>query len=254
MPRKKFVAGNWKMYKMSASARELALAIRQGLGNEQRVDVAVCPPFPWLTIVADVLKGSRVALGAQDVYPGGEGAFTGEVNSAMLLDAGCKYVIVGHSERRHVIGEKDHLLNEKAKSALAAGLHVIFCIGERLDERETGKTEAVLDNQLTWGLKDIPAGHLPRLSVAYEPVWAIGTGRNATPEQAQQAHVFVRWRFSQLFGTEAAESLIIQYGGSAKPENVVSLLGQNDVDGALVGGASLQADLFLKIIQIAATV
>src|SRR5262249_10190733 len=152
-------------------------------------------------------------------------------------DAGCKYVIVGHSERRHVIGEKDFLLNEKAKSALSAGLHVIFCVGEKLDERENNKTEAVLDNQLTWGLKDIPADHLSRLSIAYEPVWAIGTGRNATPEQAQQAHVFIRWRFSQLFGGTAAELLIIQYGGSAKPENVPSLLGQHDVDGALVGGA-----------------
>jgi triosephosphate isomerase len=251
MPRKKFVAGNWKMYKLSASARELATAIRQGLGSESRVDVAVCPPFPWLTIVAEVLKGSPISLGAQNVYPGKEGAFTGEVNAAMLLDAGCKYVIVGHSERRHVLGEKDTLLNEKACSALEAGLHVIFCVGEKLEERDANKTDAVLDNQLTWGLKDIPVGQLSRLVVAYEPVWAIGTGRNATPEQAQHAHNFIRWRFSQLFNAAAAEALIIQYGGSVKPENAASLMGQPDVDGALVGGASLQADAFLKIVRAA---
>jgi len=251
MRRKTLVAGNWKMYKLSAAARELAAAIRQGLGSEQRVDVAICPPFPWLTAVAEVLRGSPIAVGAQNVYPGNEGAFTGEVNSAMLLDAGCKYVIVGHSERRHVIGEKDQFLNDKAKAALQAGLHVIFCVGEKLEERDANKTEAVLDNQLTWGLKDVPAAHAPRLVIAYEPVWAIGSGRNATPEQAQQAHVFIRWRFSQLFGNEAAEKLVIQYGGSVKPDNAASLLSQPDVDGALVGGASLQADSFLKIIRAA---
>jgi triosephosphate isomerase (TIM) len=251
MPRKKFVAGNWKMYKLSASARELAAGIRQQLGNETRVEVAVCPPFPWLTIVAEVLKGSSIALGAQDVYPGKDGAFTGEVNAAMLLDAGCKYVIVGHSERRHVLGEKDALLNDKAHSALEAGLHAIFCVGEKLEERDANKTEAVLDNQLTWGLKDIPAEQLSRLVIAYEPVWAIGTGRNATPEQAQHAHNFIRWRFSQLFSAAAAETLIIQYGGSVKPENAASLMGQPDVDGALVGGASLQADSFVKIVRAA---
>jgi triosephosphate isomerase (TIM) len=251
MPRKKFVAGNWKMYKLSAGARELAAAIRQQLGNETRADVAVCPPFPWLTIVAEVLNGSRIALGAQDVYPGKEGAFTGEVNAAMLLDAGCKYVIVGHSERRHVLGERDALLNEKACSALEAGLHVIFCVGEKLEERDANKTESVLDNQLTWGLKDIPAEQLSRLVIAYEPVWAIGTGRNATPEQAQHAHNFIRWRFSQLFSAAAGQSLIIQYGGSVKPENAASLMSQADVDGALVGGASLQADSFVKIVRAA---
>src|SRR5262249_39454036 len=205
----------------------------------------------WLTIVADVLKGSPVALGAQDVYPGSDGAFTGEVNAAMLIDAGCTYVIVGHSERRHVIGEKDALLNEKVRSAVQAGLHVIFCVGEKLEERDANKTEAVLDNQLTWGLKDIPAEYVPRLVVAYEPVWAIGTGRNATPEQAQHAHNFIRWRFSQLFSAAAAEALVIQYGGSVKPENAGSLMSQRDVDGALVGGASLQADSFMKIVRAA---
>ncbi len=169
----------------------------------------------------------------------------------MLLDAGCKYVIVGHSERRHVVGEKDAIINDKAKAALAAGLSVILCVGEKLDERDANKTEAVLDNQLTWGLKEIPADQVGRLVIAYEPVWAIGTGRNATPEQAQQAHVFIRWRFSQIYGEKAANALRIQYGGSVKPNNAQSLLSQPDVDGALVGGASLKAESFLAIIRAA---
>src|SRR5262249_8704607 len=151
----KFVAGNWKMNKLAAPARQLAAATRNGLGSDMRMQVAVCPPFPWLTLVAAELKGSPIALGAQDVFWEPAGAFTGEVSAEMLLDAGCKYVIVGHSERRHVIGEKDDRINDKAKAALKAGLHVIFCVGEKLDERDANRTEAVLDNQLTWGLKDI---------------------------------------------------------------------------------------------------
>src|SRR5229473_2812781 len=180
MPRQKFVAGNWKMYKTAAEAKALAAAVRAGLAADSQVEVALCPPFPYLTLVAETVKGSPIVVGAQDVYPGSDAAFTGEVSARMLLDAGCKYVIVGHSERRHVIGEKDHLVNDKAKAALAAGLHVIFCVGEKIDERDANKTESVLDNQLTWGLKDVPAQHLVRLVIAYEPVWAIGTGRNAT--------------------------------------------------------------------------
>lgn len=252
MTRKKFVAGNWKMYTRSASARDLAVAVRGGIGGDDRVAVALCPPFPWLTIVAEALRASPIALGAQDVYPGDEAAFTGEVSAPMLLDAGCRYVIVGHSERRHAIGEKDDLINRKAKAALEAGLSVILCVGEKLEERDANKTEAVLDNQLTWGMKDFSKDHIGNLVIAYEPVWAIGTGRNATPEQAQQAHVFIRWRFSQLFDNAAANALTIQYGGSVKPENARDLLSQPDVDGALVGGASLKADSFLKIIAAAA--
>ena len=251
MPRPKFVAGNWKMYTLKASARELATAVRAGVPTDGRVRVAVCPPFPWLAGVAEVLQGSAVAVGAQDVYAEREGAFTGEVSAGMLLDAGCKYVIVGHSERRHVLSERDDLINRKARAALEAGLSVILCVGEKLDERDANKTEAVLDNQLTWGAKDIPGAHVDRLVIAYEPVWAIGSGRNATPEQAQQAHVFLRWRFSQLFGEKAANCLLIQYGGSVKPDNARSLLSQPDVDGALVGGASLSADSFLAIVRAA---
>jgi triosephosphate isomerase len=240
------------MYTKSASARELAASVRSGVGNNSPVEVAVCPPFPWLPIVADVLRGSAVSLGAQDVYVGDEAAFTGEVSAPMLVDAGCKYVIVGHSERRHVIGEKDDLVNRKAKAALEAGLSVILCVGEKLEERDANQTEAVLDNQLTWGVRDVSKDHLSRLVIAYEPVWAIGTGRNATPEQAQQAHVFLRWRFGQIFGMERAADLIIQYGGSVKPDNAKELMSQPDVDGALVGGASLKADSFLKIVAAAA--
>lgn len=249
MARTKFVAGNWKMYTTAKSARDLASALRAGLGAETRVEVAVCPPFPWLTVVAEALRGSPIALGAQNLYPEKEGAFTGEVNPQMLLDAGCKYAIVGHSERRHVLGEKDDLINRKVRFALAAGLSVIFCVGEKLEERDGNQTEAVLDNQLTWGLRNVPASQLGNLVVAYEPVWAIGTGRNATPEQAQQAHVFLRWRFGQLYDAGAAQALRIQYGGSVKPENARELLAQPDVDGALVGGASLKAESFLAIIR-----
>lgn len=251
MARKKFVAGNWKMYKTSAEARALAAAVKAGVGTDDRVSVALCPPFPWLSLVAETVKGSPIAVGAQDVYPESEGAFTGEVSPAMLLDAGCKYVIVGHSERRTVIGEKDDLINAKVKFALKSGLHVIFCIGETLQERDANKTEFILDNQMTWGLRDLAKDQLSRLVIAYEPVWAINTGRNATPEQAQQAHVFVRWRFSQLFGNDAAQALTVQYGGSVKPNNAKDLMSQPDVDGALVGGASLLADSFLAIINAA---
>jgi triosephosphate isomerase len=167
----------------------------------------------------------------------------------MLRDVGCRYVIVGHSERRSLLGEKDDFLNRKVRHALAHELSVIFCVGETLDQREANQTEAVLDNQLTWGLKDIPGDQLGRLVIAYEPVWAIGTGRTATTEQAQQAHVFIRWRFAQMYGAQAAQALRIQYGGSVKPENAADLLKQPDVDGALVGGSSLKAESFVAIVQ-----
>lgn len=251
MIRKKFVAGNWKMNTTSAGARALAEGVRDQLAGFDRVEVALCPPFPYLSLVADVVRGSAIAVGAQDVYPEPQGAFTGEVNAEMLLDVGCRYVIVGHSERRSIIGEKDELLNRKARHALQHGLHVIFCVGETLEQREANQTESVLDNQLTWGLRDIPKDQTSRLIIAYEPVWAIGTGRNATAQQAQQAHVFIRWRFAELFDNESAQRLVIQYGGSVKPENAAELMGQPDVDGALVGGASLKADSFVAIVKAA---
>jgi triosephosphate isomerase (TIM) len=247
--RKKFVAGNWKMFTTAGSAEQLAAAVVRGLGSDDRVAVAVCPPFPYLRGVADVLRGSRVGLGAQNLYPEKEGAFTGEVSPTMLLDCGCRYVIVGHSERRHKLGETDEFINRKVRAGLAAGLHVILCVGETLAEREANRAEAILDTHVTRGLADVSAEALGRLVIAYEPVWAIGTGRNATPEQAQQAHAFIRRRFVEIFGEEAARALPIQYGGSVKPDNAATLMGQPDVDGALVGGASLQAEQFLAIVR-----
>ena len=247
--RKKFIAGNWKMYTNGASAEALASAVVKGLGGETRVTVAVCPPFPFLGRVGQALKGSAIALGAQNLYPEKEGAFTGEVSPPMLVDAGCKYVIVGHSERRQKFAETDVFINKKVHAGLTAGLQIILCIGETLQEREGNLTEKVLDTQVTGCLAGITPDTLGRITVAYEPVWAIGTGKNATPQQAQDAHAFIRKRVSQLIGEGPAGSLIIQYGGSVKPDNAEVLLSQADVDGALVGGASLQAESFLAIVR-----
>ena len=249
--RQKFVAGNWKMHTTTAEARLLARAIVDGIRNmEGRVSVAVCPPFPYLAAVGEILKGSRVALGAQNLYPEKEGAFTGEVSPTMLLDLGCKYVILGHSERRHILGESDTFINQKVRVALAAGLDVILCIGETLDQREADQTKAVLDRQLIQGLAGVSANILSRLTIAYEPVWAIGKpGHGATPEQAQEAHAAIRHRFGQMFDEKSAKMLVIQYGGSVKPDNAAAILGRPDVDGALIGGASLHADQFLAIVR-----
>jgi triosephosphate isomerase len=251
--RKRFVAGNWKMFTNSASARKLGQAVAAGIGNEQAVTVAVCPPFPYLTLVAAILRGTPIRLGAQNCYSEDQGAFTGEVSPAMVADIGCDYVILGHSERRQLLGETDEFINRKVRAALAAGLRVILCIGETLEQRDGGKTEKVLDTQLCAGLKEVSEQHLAKLTVAYEPVWAIGTGRNASPQQAQQAHAFLRCRIGELYNRRASDELIIQYGGSVKRENATTLMEQPDVDGALVGGASLEADQFLNIVQAAAS-
>ena len=248
--RQKSVVGNWKMHTTTAEARHLAQAIADGVGIEDRVSVAICPPFPYLALVGEILKGSHVALGAQNLYPEKEGAFTGEVSPTMLLDLGCKYVILGHSERRHKLGESDTFINQKVIVALAADLDVILCIGETLEQRNNDQTEAVLDRQLIQGLADVSADTLPRLTIAYEPVWAIGRpGHGATPQQAQEAHAVIRRRFGQMFGESSAQTLAIQYGGSVKPENAAALLSRHGVDGALIGGASLRADQFLAIVQ-----
>ncbi|HEV3203867.1 MAG TPA: triose-phosphate isomerase [Gemmataceae bacterium] len=247
--RKPFVAGNWKMFTTAATARQLAQAVVQGLAQENRITVAVCPPFPYLALVAETLRGSVVGLGAQNLFPELEGAFTGEVSPRMLLDVGCRYVIAGHSERRHKLGETNSFINRKVKTALATGLSVILCVGETLQEREAERTEAILHEQLTGGLAGVSAGDMNRVVLAYEPVWAIGTGRNASPDQAQAAHAFLRRLVSELYHPEMARSLVIQYGGSVKPDNAASLMEQPDVDGALVGGASLQADQFLAIVR-----
>jgi triosephosphate isomerase len=246
----KLVVGNWKMNTNAAEARRLSKAIVEGMGSQDSVSVAVCPPFPYLALVGEILKGSCVALGAQNLYPEKEGSFTGEVSPTMLLDLGCKYVILGHSERRHKLGESDAFINQKIKYALAAGLDVILCVGETLEQREAKQTEAVLGLQVKQGLAGVTAATLPRLCIAYEPLWAIGKlGHHATPQQAQNSHALIRHRFAEMFGAKPAQDLVIQYGGSVKPDNASALLSMPGVDGALIGGASLYADSFLAIVQ-----
>jgi triosephosphate isomerase len=252
--RQKFIVGNWKMHTTAAVASRLAKAVADGAGMEESVSVAVCPPFPYLALVGAILKGSRVALGAQNLYPEKEGEFTGEISPTMLLDVGCKYVILGHSERRQKLGESDAFINQKVRLALAAGLDVIFCCGETQQQREAKQTEAVLDRQLSQGLADLSTNTLMRLTVAYEPIWAIGSlGHHATPQQAQEAHAVIRRRFAQMFDEKSAQTLAIQYGGSVKPDNAAELLGRPGVDGALIGGASLHAEQFLAIVGAATT-
>ncbi|HXD85725.1 MAG TPA: triose-phosphate isomerase [Urbifossiella sp.] len=249
--RRKIVAGNWKMNTTHAEATALASAVVHAAAGHPKVGIAIFPPFPWLLPVREILKGSAVVLGAQNCHYEKSGAFTGEVSPQMLVDAGCHAVIIGHSERRHGLGETDALLNKKAKAALAAGLKVIFCVGELLAEREANQTEAVLDRQATEGLRDLPMDKLGNLVLAYEPVWAIGTGKVATPEQAQAAHAFLRKKVTAILGENPASLLPILYGGSVTPETASGLFAQGDVDGGLVGGASLKADAFAKIIAAA---
>jgi triosephosphate isomerase len=251
--RPKFIAGNWKMHTTADTARQLASSVVRGLGAEGRVKLAVCPPFPYLALVDDVLRGSPLALGAKDLYPEKEGAFTGEVSPAMLVDVGCQCVILGHSERRRKpeFAESNALVNRKLHAALAAGLHAILCLGETLEEREAGQMEAVLQAQLAGRLAGLDPSRMARVVLAYEPVWAIGTGHSATPDQAQEVHAFLRRWIRERFGEETAAALIIQDGGSVKPDNAAALLRQPDVDGALVGGASLNADHFLAIVRAA---
>ena len=241
--RKKFIAGNWKMYTTAATARELAAAVVRGVGQETRVTVAVCPPFPYLCRSREALRGSAVALGAQNVYPEKEGAFTGEVSPAMLLDVGCRYVILGHSERRHKLGETDAFINRKVHAALAAGLQVILCVGETLEEREANRTEAVLETQLTGGLAGVDRGPAGKAGDGLRA----GLGhrhRAATPRRSRRRRHTPSFggRIGRMFGEKPAATLPIQYGGSVKPDNAATLLRQPDVDGALVGGASLKAD------------
>jgi triosephosphate isomerase len=249
--RQKFIIGNWKMYTNADEAGQLAKAVADGVGMDDCVCVAVCPPFTYLALVGESLKGSCVALGAQNLYPEKEGAFTGEVSPTMLLDLGCKFVILGHSERRQKLGESNGFINQKVHVALDAGLNVILCVGETLEQREAKQTTEVLEQQIILGLSALSSDSLPRLSIAYEPLWAIGnTGHHATPQQAEEEHIVIRKRLAQMFG-KPAQSVVIQYGGSVKPENAAALLSQPNVDGALIGGASLKADQFLAIVQVA---
>jgi triosephosphate isomerase len=246
--RRPFIAGNWKMNLTRAAAVALAEAVAKQAGSCDNVDLAVCPPFCYLEAVGRAIAGSKVALGAQNMYFQPEGAFTGEIAATMLCDLGCRYVILGHSERRHILHETDEEINKKVHAALAAGLVPIVCVGELLAEREAGQTTAVIRRQFTGSLAGLSQEQARKVVLAYEPVWAIGTGKVATPAQAEQAHLDLRKIIQERYNEGIAQAVRIQYGGSVKPDNAAELLRQPDVDGALVGGASLKADQFLGIV------
>jgi len=241
------IAGNWKLFKKTAEAVQLVEGIIPLVKGKGGVEIVVAPVFTVLAGVGKAIAGSKIKLAGQNCYWEEEGAFTGEVSPGMLLDAGCSHVIIGHSERRQYFGETDATVNRKIKAALAAGLTVIFCIGETLTERESGKTFAVLKSQVDGGLAGV-AG-LEEVIIAYEPVWAIGTGKTATDAQAQEAHAFIRGEVAALYGAAAAAKVRVLYGGSVKPDNIAGLIAQPDIDGALVGGASLKADSFAALVQ-----
>lgn len=249
MARTAFVAGNWKMNLGPAEARELAAAVASGAAGVRGVDVAVAPTALCLTTVAEALRGSNVGLAAQNMHPAESGAYTGELSPTMLRDAGCRYVILGHSERREHFGESDAFINEKLRSAISHGLSPILCIGETLAEREGGLTAAKVERQVREGLRDVNGSDAATVTIAYEPIWAIGTGRTASPEQAQDVHAQIRSLLRVLYDENTAGSIRIQYGGSVKPDNIAELIAQPDIDGALVGGASLNAASFLAIVE-----
>ncbi|MFZ2089625.1 MAG: triose-phosphate isomerase [Desulfobaccales bacterium] len=239
------IAGNWKMHKTQAEARDLARAIVQGVGPQTRAEVVLAPPYTALAAVAAVLAGSKVKLSAQDTFWEEKGAYTGAISPGMLADAGCTHVIVGHSERRQHFGDTDDTVKRKVKAVLAVGLKPIICVGETLTEREAGRTFAVVETQIRGGLAGFPASEVLRLVIAYEPVWAIGTGKTATPAQAQEVHRLIRSLLPEVLGTDAIRIL---YGGSVTPDNAATLMAEPDINGALVGGASLTAASFLGII------
>ena len=245
--RKILIAGNWKMYKTAEESVRFVKSLLAQLSMPLLIDVVVCPPFPSLAPVSEILKGSPIGLGAQDLHWENEGAFTGEVSPKMLKAAGCHYVIIGHSERRAYFSETHAVIQQKLRAALREKLLPIVCIGERLKEREKGATFDVVSDHLSI-LKALDKEEAERVIIAYEPVWAIGTGKTATPEQAQEVHAFIRKRFQEFHGEPLAKSLRVLYGGSVKPENIEALLDESDIDGALVGGASLEPASFLKIV------
>jgi len=244
------------MYKTIGEAIELANGLKRELFelDTQHIEAVLCPPYTALSEVAEVISNSNIQLGAQDVYWQDEGAFTGEVSPKMLKDCGCNFVIIGHSERRQYFSETNETVNKKVKAALKHGLFPIVCVGETLEEREVGRTFAVLDDHVINGLKDLDKDEFSRVIIAYEPVWAIGTGKTATPQQAQEAHMYIRGVLAKMYGAELAQACRIQYGGSVKPENTKELMSEPDVDGALVGGASLNVTSFATILKTAAQV
>lgn len=248
--RKPVIAGNWKMYKLHDEAVETALELKSFVSNANHCEVVIAPVFTALKTVADRLDGSNVLVAAQDCAPVEEqSANTGEVSAEMLRDVGCSLVIIGHSERRQFYGETDESVNKKVRAAINAGLTAIVCVGEHLEEREAGRAEEVVKGQLEGGLTGLTVSDMKRIIIAYEPVWAIGTGKTATPEQAQEMHAFIRKTLAERHGKETSEETRILYGGSVKPENIKDLMSRTDIDGALVGGASLAAESFAKIVN-----
>jgi triosephosphate isomerase len=241
--------GNWKMYGTLAEARPLAMGVRDGLRRVKDVEAVLCPPFTALAVVGEILAGSAIALGAQNCHPEATGAHTGEVAPPMLVELGCRYVILGHSERRREMGEPDELINRKVHSALAHGLIPILCVGETAEERRQGLTFTTVEGQLRAGLAEVTADAIAGVVLAYEPVWAIGTGANATPAQAGEVHGYLRGLVSELASKDTAGATRILYGGSVKPENVELLIAEPEIDGALVGGASLNAQAFATIVK-----
>lgn len=246
------IGGNWKMNTCRDEAISLAAAVAAGVeSSSKEVEIVLFPPAPWLTAVADVLKGSAIGVGAQDVSSHQEGAWTGQISAGMLLDAGCSHALVGHSERRHGLDETDTLLNAKVQGGLEAGLNVMLCIGETLAEREAGTTASIVESQLRADLAGISPEALAGLSIAYEPVWAIGTGRTAAPADAQAVHAVIRHVIAEMYDASIADAMRILYGGSMKSENASDLLSEPDIDGGLIGGASLHAEKFIPIVEAA---
>jgi len=242
------IAGNWKMYKTAGESAAFAKEFLPRVAGVSEVEVVLAPPFPSIAPLAAALKGSGVGVASQNVHFADEGAYTGEVSPAMVKDAGATHCIVGHSERRQYFAESDESVNRKVRAALAAGLTPILCLGETLSEREAGKTFEVVSRQLREGVREIPAAEAAKVILAYEPVWAIGTGKTATPEQAQEVHGFLRARMKEIWG-EAASRVRVLYGGSVKPDNIAALMAKEDIDGALVGGASLSPESFARIVK-----
>ncbi len=250
MARRPVIAGNWKMHGTVAETAALAGALRAQLGDRELAsEVVIAPPFTSLTAAVAAVKGSAIAVAAQNVHWDKKGAFTGEISAAMIAETGATWAIVGHSERRQLFGETDERVNTRIRAAIAAGLRVIVCVGETLDERESDRTFDVLGRQIRAALQDLDAAAMGAVCVAYEPVWAIGTGRTATPDQAEEAHREIRRMVETAVGREAAEELRILYGGSVKPDNIDALMARTNVDGALVGGASLEAASFARIVE-----
>ena len=249
--RKTVIAGNWKMNKTPSETKEFMQSLKAILPKGRWCDVALCVPAICIPAAVRAMRETRIGIGAENCNANPSGAYTGEISTGMLLDAGAKYVIIGHSERRQYFGETDETVNKRTRAVIAAGLTAIVCVGETLEEREAGKLNEVIERQMNVGLKDVSAADCDKLVIAYEPVWAIGTGKTATPDQAQEVHALIREILAKLVGAETAETVRIQYGGSMKPSNAAELLAKKDIDGGLIGGAALKAEDFAGIIAAA---